>query len=52
MRTSVLSFACSLALSSVAASAQSYPTRPVTIVVPFAVGGPSDTLARIVSDRM
>jgi tripartite-type tricarboxylate transporter receptor subunit TctC len=35
-----------------AQTAQSYPTRPVTVVVPFPVGGPSDTLARIVSDRM
>ena len=33
------------------ASAQSYPTRSITLVVPYPAGGPSDTLARIVADR-
>jgi tripartite-type tricarboxylate transporter receptor subunit TctC len=32
--------------------AQAYPTRPVTIVVPFPAGGPTDTLARILGEHM
>ena len=34
------------------AAAQDYPTRPITIIVPFPAGGPTDTLARIMGDRM
>jgi len=34
------------------ASAQTYPTRPVTMVVPFSAGGPTDTIARILGQAM
>jgi len=34
------------------ASAQNYPTRPVTMVIPFAAGGPTDVLGRVVGARM
>ena len=46
---------CALAVTFVAHStsiAQVFPAKPVTLVVPFAAGGPTDTLARIISEPM
>src|SRR6266581_1605980 len=34
------------------ARAQAYPSRPITMIVPFAAAGPSDVSARIVSEHM
>jgi tripartite-type tricarboxylate transporter receptor subunit TctC len=34
------------------ALAQDYPTRPVTLIVPYAAGGGNDVMARIVADKM
>ncbi|MET0668633.1 MAG: tripartite tricarboxylate transporter substrate-binding protein [Xanthobacteraceae bacterium] len=34
------------------ASAQNYPNRPITMIIPFAAGGPTDVLGRIVGARM
>ena len=34
------------------ADAQNYPTRPVSMIIPFAAGGPTDVLGRIVGQRM
>jgi len=33
-------------------AAQAYPTHPITMVVPFSAGGPTDTIARIMAERM
>ena len=35
-----------------AAVAQNFPSRPITIIVPFSAGGPSDVMARILAERM
>jgi tripartite-type tricarboxylate transporter receptor subunit TctC len=34
------------------ATAQIYPSRPITMIVPFAAGGPNDTIGRILAERM
>jgi tripartite-type tricarboxylate transporter receptor subunit TctC len=34
------------------ASAQTYPSRPVTMIVPASAGGPTDAIARVMSERM
>lgn len=39
-------------LGASAAAAQDYPTRPITMIVPFAAGGPTDVIARIVTGHM
>ncbi len=39
-------------LAAQVATAQTYPTRPVTMNVPFAAGGPTDTITRIIAQRM
>lgn len=41
-----------LASAATPALAQGFPTRPLVMVVPFAAGGPTDTLARIMAERM
>ncbi len=47
-----LSVIASLCLAAGAASAQSWPTKTVTIVVPFPAGGTTDVLARAVGSKL
>jgi len=50
-----LSFLCSFvaaAALSTSAAAQQYPTRNVTMLVPYAAGGPTDTVARVIAQSM
>src|ERR1044072_8078040 len=48
----VIAALTALLSSFVPAAAQDYPTRPVTMVIPFAAGGPTDVLGRVVAARM
>jgi tripartite-type tricarboxylate transporter receptor subunit TctC len=50
MRSSVILLA-TLA-GTVGASAQTYPSHPITMVAPYSAGGPTDTIARIMAERM
>jgi tripartite-type tricarboxylate transporter receptor subunit TctC len=50
-RRQFLCFAAGLAISP-DANAQTYPTRPITMIVPIAAGSVSDLVARVVADRM
>jgi len=52
MMLRTLAVAAALALSTLHATAQTYPNRPVTLVVPFPPGGSTTIVARIVADRM
>jgi tripartite-type tricarboxylate transporter receptor subunit TctC len=51
MRKIVLAVLAVLAFAN-SASAQNFPSRPITIIVPFSAGGPSDVMARILAERM
>lgn len=53
MKKITLLIAAALALTASGAQAQSrWPERPITMIVPFAAGGPTDVIARIVADNM
>jgi tripartite-type tricarboxylate transporter receptor subunit TctC len=44
--------ACGLALACSLASAQPWPAKPLKLIVPFTAGGSTDTVARIVADKL
>jgi len=48
----IIALAALAVVASSSAFAQPYPTRPITVVVPFPAGGPSDVVARIVAEHM
>jgi tripartite-type tricarboxylate transporter receptor subunit TctC len=53
MRKSLIAIALAAVCAVAAdAAAQTFPSRPITIIVPFAAGGPSDVLARVIGERM
>ena len=47
-----LASACATLAFVCTASAQEFPTRTVTVVVPFAAGGPTDTVTRLLAQSM
>ncbi len=50
--TKVLAIAFACLAASAASAQETYPTRPITMVVPYPAGGVTDTLARLLSERM
>ena len=52
MKRALCLFVCTMLAYGSGAMAQPYPSRAITLIVPFGAGGPLDTLTRIVSDRM
>jgi tripartite-type tricarboxylate transporter receptor subunit TctC len=51
-RSSVFAALAAALVAVSSAAAQTYPTKPITMVVPFAAGGPTDALARLIGERM
>jgi tripartite-type tricarboxylate transporter receptor subunit TctC len=53
MKKTIFGAALAIALGFAgAAAAQNFPTRPMTMIIPFAAGGPTDVLGRVVAARM
>jgi tripartite-type tricarboxylate transporter receptor subunit TctC len=52
MRKTILAALAALLVSSGIAGAETFPSHPLTMVVPFSAGGPTDAMARILAERM
>ena len=52
MRTLLAAIALALSAGIAGVQAQTYPSRPITLIVPFPPGGSTDTAARIIGERM
>jgi tripartite-type tricarboxylate transporter receptor subunit TctC len=52
IRRIIVAAVAGMGLSALPARAQDFPSRPLTMVVPFAAGGPADVLARIIDPRL
>ncbi|MEA2870326.1 MAG: putative tricarboxylic transport rane protein [Hyphomicrobiales bacterium] len=52
MRIFALLFSVALSLGAGAAHAETYPSRPITLLVPAAAGGGNDTVSRVVAEKM
>src|SRR5438128_10058907 len=51
-RLLLMALAVGLATLPLGAMGQAYPTKPITVIVPFAAGGPTDALARVLAQKM
>ena len=52
LRTAIALTLAGFLASAGSAMAQNYPTKPMTMIVPFAAGGPADVFARVITPRM
>src|SRR6202165_184526 len=52
MRKAILAAFVALLAFSGSAYAENFPSHPITIIVPFSAGGPSDAMMRILAERM
>lgn len=52
MRRTALAATALLALAGLAGAQENYPNKPITFVVPFAAGGPTDTVTRLIAEPM